>query len=601
MSSHKALRRADKLRSAAGPAKAPRKPWIIPTLLGATFLVYLPTFWFGFVYDDQADIVGNTGIQSWEAMPGFFFPKVGQILGAMGWHQVRFYRPVYMLWLRLNHAFFALDPVGWHVAAVLSHLLATLLVYLVVRRLLADWRPALLTGLLFGLHPIHVQVVSWLSVVSESLLCSALLASLLFYLSREGGRLRYTLSLLCCALALLVKETAVVFPAIIIAAGWLFGQHEQSRLRRTTRALVQSLPYLALSLLYLAARWAVLKTLAVGTSKISSGSMFFTIPSLLWFYLRLLLWPVGLSPLYNNPVVRHPELHGFVLPLAGLVLLAGLFAVLLWRMYPAEEGEERQRWRLAVFAVAFIVFLLPALNLPALPEEQIVQDRYLYLPSIGFVMLLALALHRVGRGGKAILGWPSRTAIPALIIALLMAGVTLEESQIWKSQATLFTRAAQKAPHSKIARANYAGVLMEAQRYDESIAVMKQILADDPYDPIVRHNLVQALGNLGRQPEVEALLVESSQHNPLAVDLYQLGVLRVNARRAPEAEELFRHAIQMDANAPGYHLGEGVALLQLGRQQEAAQQFRRELEIDPSNEQARSLLAQIEGRQPPKP
>src|SRR5208337_2163751 len=118
--------------------------WAAPIVLCVTFLVYSPTLWFDFVYDDLTDIVNNKGIQSWDAVPGFFLPGGGQLFGAMGWHADRFYRPLFMLWLRLNHALFALKPGGWHMAALAAHLLATLMVYLLVRRLLGEWKPAAL-------------------------------------------------------------------------------------------------------------------------------------------------------------------------------------------------------------------------------------------------------------------------------------------------------------------------------------------------------------------------------------------------------------------------------------------------------------------------
>ena len=112
----------------------------------------------------------------------------------------------------------------------------------------------------------------------------------------------------------------MVFPALIFAYAWLYTARELPWLRRIAKTLRESLPYVGLSLGYLAMRFAVLKTVAVSVSKLSSGPTFATVPSLLVFYVRLLLWPVGLSPLYNMPAVRQAGFENFYLPLLLLVL-----------------------------------------------------------------------------------------------------------------------------------------------------------------------------------------------------------------------------------------------------------------------------------------
>ena len=576
--------------------------WTLPLVLGLTFLVYCPTLRFGFVYDDLLDILNNGSIQSWEAMSGFLFPRSSNIFGPTGWHGARFYRPVFMLWLRLNHAFFGFTPSYWHLAAVLAHLLATLLVYRLVLRLTEDWRPAVVAGLFFGVHPIHIQVACWLSVVSESLLCAALLASLLLYLARERGGDRYAASLLVFAGALLIKETSVVFPALIFAYAWLYTARELPWLRRIAKTLRESLPYVGLSLGYLAMRFAVLKTVAVSVSKLSSGPTFATVPSLLVFYVRLLLWPVGLSPLYNMPAVRQVGFENFYLPLLLLVLLAAVLVALLWWIRTQDEGHSR--WRLAIFSCAWVVFLLPALNLPALPEEQIAQDRYIYLPSVALAVLLALVLEKAGRIQQARaaekraqpprwLGIPSATAIPAALLVLLLAAATVEESHIWSSQATLFARAVRQAPHSKIARANYAAVLIDSGRYGEAIALLRKQLDEDPSDPVVRANLIAAMLKNGQMAAAEQMLAELCRNNPNAQQLYQLGFARLALQHPETAEEPLRRASEMSPTSPGFHLAYGAALQRQGKREAAAAEFRRELQVNPTDEQAHIGLAQL--------
>jgi protein O-mannosyl-transferase len=256
------------------------------------------------------------------------------------------------------------------------------------------------------------------------------------------------------------------------------------------------------------------------------------------------------------------------------------------------ERATAKRWRLACFACAWFVFLLPALNLPALPEEQFVQDRYLYLPSVGFAILLALAVERLGRSERRMLGMPAATALIALVLGAAMASLTVEESQIWASQMSLFTRAARKAPQSKIAQANYATALLDSNRPDEALPLLQKLAQQYPEDPVVRHNLVNALVRTGDLASAEPLLAASCRTNPAAADLYQLGLLRLYLKRPASALEPLRQAVELDPNAAGYHLVYGIAQQNLGNREAAAAEYRRELELNPANEQARKLLEQ---------
>ena len=100
-----------------------------------------------------------------------------------------YYRPVFLLWFRLNHAMFGVNPEGWHLTTVLCHVAATYLVFRLVRRLAASPWIAFSAATLFALHPVHIESVAWVSGVTDPLLAIFLLGSFLAYLQfREGNR-----------------------------------------------------------------------------------------------------------------------------------------------------------------------------------------------------------------------------------------------------------------------------------------------------------------------------------------------------------------------------------------------------------------------------
>src|SRR5947208_1322185 len=108
-------------------------------VLAATFLTYLGTLQFEFVYDDLGQIVANPAVQSWKYFPMYFRANVWMQQLAVG----NYYRPVFLAWLLLNHTFFGLHPALWHLTTILSHVAVTALVFVLALRLTRDRRIAL--------------------------------------------------------------------------------------------------------------------------------------------------------------------------------------------------------------------------------------------------------------------------------------------------------------------------------------------------------------------------------------------------------------------------------------------------------------------------
>jgi len=200
------------------------------------FLAYVPTLGFQFVYDDKPFIVQNPAIHAWRYLPHYFtshawaelYPNVSG----------NYYRPLFLLWFRLNHAWFGLDPKGWHLTTVLCHVAATYLVFAVVRRLAASPWIAFSAATLFALHPAHIESVAWVCGVTDPLMAIFLIGSFLAYLRfREEHRWsRMGLALALFALGLFAKETAVVLGPLVFLYAWLYAQ-ERAGISRLACAL----------------------------------------------------------------------------------------------------------------------------------------------------------------------------------------------------------------------------------------------------------------------------------------------------------------------------------------------------------------------------
>jgi protein O-mannosyl-transferase len=568
---------------------------VLPILV-VTFLLYLPALRFQFVFDDVEQIVKNPNIQSWSYLPGYF---TKQLWSQGGWHQARYYRPLFLVWLRMNHALFGFDATYWHLTTIAAHLLATLLVYLLVKMLLKSQATAALSALFFGLHPMHIEVAAWISAASEAILAAALIASLACF--ANGARRKdwrwVAGSLAFYASALWMKETAIVFPAIIFTFAWIeFDQPVKAG--RIRIALMRTMPFLALSAFYLAVRWAVLKGVVAATAPVDLQTLVLTLPSLILFYGRLLVWPAGLSPFYDTPLVTQPGAANFVIPLLVIVAVGIAAALLLryaWKAANGVESDEAEG-RLAILAcVWMVVFLLPALYLPGLQNGSFVHDRYLYVPSVGFSILLGLGLSRVGRGGRKIFGMPWAQVSIAVVLAGIMAIGVHAQLGIWANNLTLFTRGAERAPENRIALHDLSAALVDAKRYDDAIVLLQKLLSQNPNDFIDNNNLGQAYLNKGDLEHAEVYLARSCQLHPVARALYQLGAIRLKLGRLEAAEQTLRQAIEMDPKAVGFHYALGVALERENKPAAAIEVYKEELAINPADTRAQNELARLSG------
>src|SRR5712675_192062 len=164
-------------------------------------LPYLPCLGFGFVYDDDAQILQNPLLDSWRSLPSFFTQQSWSFLYPAT--IANYYRPMFLIWLSLNHHLFGLRPAGWHFASMCLH--------------------AAIAGLLFRLFQRH-GFPPWIAVSTYLLACLGMLVSLLlWWRSIESRSLPLLLaSLLAYCFALLSKETSIVFPFIVFTYAWLF-------------------------------------------------------------------------------------------------------------------------------------------------------------------------------------------------------------------------------------------------------------------------------------------------------------------------------------------------------------------------------------------
>jgi tetratricopeptide (TPR) repeat protein len=555
---------------------------LLAGVIALTALVYLPVLRYEFVYDDQGIIVDNPMIRSWRYLPQYFQGQLWQHLFPNA--PSNYYRPLNLVLFRVNHALFGLRPMGWHAYALLLHLLATALVFCIVRRITERPLVAAIAGLLFGVHPSHHEVVAWISSTTESLCAVLFLAAFLAYLkSRERWTAGWmSVSCLLYAAGLLSKETAMVLPAVIFAHACLYGARlpdaqpatwRQRVFQATGRASV----YVPVCIVYLAVRMHVLHGFAHSQNAVGFSSLLLTLPSVLFFYLQQWLVPIRFSEFYDLPLRTRWDLLHVALPLAALAAAAAALWYFRRRLGPRE---------VAFALVAIAVPLLPAMNLSVFAQGEFVHDRYTYLPSLGAALIAGLALQQLC-SGRLVFRMPQRLVLVVLAILLPLSYSTASASSYWHDDLVLFEHAHQVAPQNTTARNNYAIELSRSGDRGTAMTMLGDLVKEHPDSYLGNYNLGRLLYETNLLPAAEHYLRLSQKLDPSRPDPYlQLGMICVRTGRTDEAEAHFRRALSLRPDDATFHFALGVVMAQGGNCPAARAEFSQALLLDPALKRA---------------
>lgn len=583
-------------RSSAAPA------WWSAAWLGRGLIVLIGAAVFAngvqgvFVYDDPISIVDNPPLRSlWPHWPELWARKDTTFAG----------RPVVAFTFALNYALSGFDVWSYHVFNIAVHVLCGLALFGILRRTpaqagappspaphrdahrrdrrhaLANDGPgpafALAVTLLWLIHPLHVNSVTYVCARTETLAALFLLltlhASVRAYSSRHP-RLWTGLAILTCALGMGSKEVMAVAPLLVLL-------HDRTFL---SGSFVTALWRRAGLYAGLAATWVIL--ILLWTTQPRTQSIGFNHPDVHWWeyaltqfgvlvhYLRLTVWPWPLSfchdgwPVAKSIVEVGPE------ALAVLALLGAAVYTIL--KYP----------RLGFLAAWCVLILAPTSSvIPVITETM--AERRMYLPLAAVLMLLALAVRTglVRVAGRA--GWPASAAArlaTGLACVLIAAGaaVSVSRNLVFSSVETAWHDVLRTYPTSPGAHLSLATEFYRQNRTDEGIGILKALLVKDPGVWEAHYGLGHGYLKLNR-------LADAARHYGWAVQLdpndcrgrTNYGGVLLLLGRAQEAREQLEASLAIRPEQPNalYHLG--GALETEGHWQQAAQQYIRWLEFSP--------------------
>ncbi len=480
-----------------------------------TFAVYLHALQNNFVaLDDDAYIFDNLHIRSFNlsflrwAFLGFY---------ASNWH------PLTWMSHALDYALWGLNPLGHHLTNIILHAVNTFIVVILAMRLreALTWtteqtKPAAflhertmlitgaVTGMLFGLHPLHVESVAWVAERKDLLCALFFLLSIMSYANyarckESGGRgqgsgtgnqepgvgpkkifinRHYLLSLVLFVLALMSKPMAVTLPAVLLILDW-YPFNRIYSLKTFRSALVEKLPFIALSLMS-----SILTVLAQGAGRAIVPITFVPVPVRLLVAARSLivyLWkmavPVNLVPFYPYPENASLLSGKYLLAVAGVVAITVTCLVL----------AKKQKLWLSGWGY-FVITLVPVIGIVQV-GGQAMADRYTYLPSLGPFLLVGCAVawlfDRMNASRKRWIPAANIIVVAAIVLAsCLMAYLTFQQIGVWKNSLVVLNYILDKEPHNSPQVYLYRGMALEkAGQPERALEDYDQAIALDPSYP----------------------------------------------------------------------------------------------------------------------
>ncbi|MGD0884928.1 MAG: tetratricopeptide repeat protein [Thermodesulfovibrionales bacterium] len=551
-----------------------------------SFAVYFNALFNDFVYDDIDQVLGNHWIRDVKYIPDIFSKNVWSF-------QQRetvisnYYRPLMHLIFMLNYYVFGLSPCGFHLMNILFHAGVSILVLVITARLLRassnssqgdekGFRGALLSppfvvAVLFAAHPIHTEAVAWVAGIPDlSYTFFSLLSFYLYMRSKEGTRGMYSLSVVSFSIATLCKEPALMLPIILMAYDSIFGKRPRGYLPFIKRYI----PYFVVAGAYLGLRYHALEGFSPQEPHIvlSTYGYIINVFPLSARYLGKLLLPLNLNAFH----VLHPI--SSIFEMGGIVSVA-VTAAFVVVTFIAFKKKSKVCFGLLVIALP----LLPSLYIPALGEN-VFAERYLYLPSFGFVLLIALALSRA----KAVNpGLASGLVIMSLAVAVVYCIGTVSRNAVWRDDLTLFTDTVRKSPDAALPHDNLGNAYLKQNRLDEAASEFITALKLDPDYAGSHYNLGTVYLNQNRLDEAVNEFTTALKLDPdVAIAHYNLGIAYANQNRLNEAANEFLAAVKLKPDYVKAYYNLGTVYLNQNRLNEAVNEFLTAVKLKPDYAEA---------------
>jgi tetratricopeptide (TPR) repeat protein len=585
------------------------------------------------ILDDPKYVTGNPMVNK------------GLSLETIGWAftttHTYYWKPLTWISYFADYELFGLDPFGYHATNLSLHIANSLLFFWALYAFTHSvWR-SLFAAALFGLHPLHVEPVAWVSSRKDVLSGFFGMIAVLIYAwyGKRPNALRYLAVFVSFSLAVMAKVYLFTLPVILLLLDYWPLYRYPSPLptpKRAAELVAEKMPLLLVSLVA-----ALVNISAVGASgpdmqasplpfsgRIAEAFVYVT------GYLSQAAWPSALAVYYPNPVGSHSI--GSMIGCFSLVVL--ITAAAFWKARPLPYLLVGWGW--------FLATISPALQLAQTGGSQITADRYMYFPLAGLCIAVSWGLlHAMTRSSVEESRTPWRSAAgAALVIVLALGTASYRQLRHWQSSAALFEHTAcvttdnfnalrflgqshaaandldaaleayQRAmaanPDSFLGFRMLAGTLHELERTEEALSYVSHLYEWKPatyQQHLSRGYILQFLSRArplregymettGRRAADDAIRhwEAASALRPNAPQTYEvlskLAVLYLRQGQEERAAETAQRVTAQQPDRVSARVTLASALLRQGKYREAGVQVRKALELDPANAAAQAML-----------
>jgi Flp pilus assembly protein TadD len=545
--------------------------WEVLVLKGALIFlaclwIYTPVYHGEWLWDDDYLITANPAMRSVDGLWRLWFaPSTADFL------------PLTLSFLWIQWQFFGMDPNGYHIVSILLHALGAcfLWVLLVRTKIQGAW----LAAMLFAIHPLCVESVSWVAEQKNTFSLPFFLLAAFFYVTfdQRESRKYYFLALLAFLAAMLSKSSVVMFPFLILLYAWW----QRGVISR--RDILRSAPFFLISLALGMVTLLFQLHRAIGNEPIPLGGFDSRLAIAGMgglFYLTKIFWPFGLLPIYPQWDANPPQPFYFA---AWIPLIAA--GVLFWM--------KRKSWgRHALMAFGFyFITILPVLGFVAMSYMRVgwVSDHLTYIPMIGVLVLIASALNHVAiQLRPAARNW---IWLGAAACGGVLAVQSHNYAAIWANEDVLWLHTLKYNESCWQAHNRYGSREFNRGQHAAALPHFERATA-------LRPDLAETQNNLGSgllaAKDTKAAVLRFREALRLSPDIL---AIQANLGRAlmldgqnEEAILIYTDLLKKAPSHAGFRCNLGITLFNAGRIDDAIATFKQVLEIDPHFNEASDYL-----------
>jgi len=480
------------------------------------------------------------------------------------------YIPLTLLSFSIEYHFFKDQPIVYHVTNLMLHLFVVFLIFIFAQQYGNSIFVAFMAALIFGVHPMHVESVAWITERKDVLYSVFYMLALVSYAKylKSHALIYYWITLPMCLLSVLSKSMALSLPLALFLCDWLFQR------KWTLKSVLEKIPHF---ICVIPIAW-VTYSLNVEQHAVSHVLMN---AILIWvwsfaFYIQKFLLPLNFVPLYYLP--KPVSLLNSPYGLSLLMFISVMFILLIFR---------KKRWLIFSFLFYFatIFFLL---RFDEVLSEGMVSDRYMYLPSLGFCIyggvLLENAYWKIGK--RNILFKRLAGVLIALFIFTL-SFKTYNQCKIWKDSKTLFTHIIRHTQESVYALNNRGVVHRDRNEMGLAFEDISQALSFSPQSSEIFNNRGVIYKEKGEADKALEDFNQAIQLNPDYSDAYfNRGNLFKGLKKYDLAIDDFRKALNLNPSLIEAHNNLGNIFLQNKEFSLALESYQRALSLNPKHHHA---------------